>query len=89
MVLHGKFFSTPGQVLRADPYGLRTMLRQTLSKAQAAYDDSVQADLAKVIEDLRLRPYRRDQCMSVMRRPRYPRPCCGRGSGRSYVDGHP
>jgi hypothetical protein len=45
----------------------RPLLRQAVDKASAAYGDSVQADLVKAIEDLRLRPHRLDTCMAAMR----------------------
>jgi hypothetical protein len=44
----------------------KPLLRQAVEKASAAYGDSVQADLAKAIEDLRLRPHRLDTCMAAM-----------------------
>ncbi len=45
----------------------KALLRRAIAKAQAAYGDSIEADLVKAIEDLRLRPYRLDHCMSAMR----------------------
>jgi hypothetical protein len=44
----------------------KPLLRQALSKAEAAYGDSVQADLTKATKDLRLRPHRLDLCMAAM-----------------------
>jgi Nucleotidyl transferase AbiEii toxin, Type IV TA system len=43
------------------------LLQQAINKAQVAYGDSVQSDLAKAIEDLRQRPHRLDRCMLDMR----------------------
>jgi hypothetical protein len=51
----------------------RPLLRQAVDKASAAYGDSVQADLAKAIEDLRLRPHRLDTCMAAMRMSTVPK----------------
>jgi hypothetical protein len=51
----------------------KAVLRQALAKAHAAYGDSVQADLDKAIEDLRLRPHRLDLCMAAMRMTTVPK----------------
>ena len=45
----------------------KPLLRQAIQKAAAAYGDSVQADLAKAIQNLRERPHRLDHCMQAMR----------------------
>ena len=45
----------------------KKLLQQAIGKAQVAYGDSVQSDLAKAIEDLRQRPHRLDRCMLDMR----------------------
>lgn len=44
----------------------RPLLRQAITKAAAAYGDSVQADLVKAIADLRARPHRLDGCMQAL-----------------------
>jgi hypothetical protein len=44
----------------------KALLKQALAKAQGAYGDSVSADLARAVEDLRARPHRLDQCMQAM-----------------------
>lgn len=44
----------------------RPLMKQAMAKAQGAYGDSVAADLAKAVEDLRARPHRLDQCMQAM-----------------------
>lgn len=44
----------------------KALLKQALAKAQGAYGDSVAADLARAVEDLRTRPHRLDQCMQAM-----------------------
>jgi len=44
----------------------KKLLRRAIDKARAAYGDSVVADLAKAIENLRERPHRLDQCMKAM-----------------------
>ena len=41
----------------------RKLLQLAIAKAKAAYGDSVQADLAKAIQDLKERPHRLDRCM--------------------------
>jgi hypothetical protein len=45
----------------------KTLLRQAVSKASAAYGTSIEADLTKAIQSLRERPHRLDQCMQAMR----------------------
>ena len=45
----------------------KKLLHMAIDKAKAAYGDSVDADLAKAIQDLRDRPHRLDHCMQVMR----------------------
>ena len=45
----------------------KPLLRRAIQKAQVAYGDSVLADLAKAIQDLRERPHRLDHCMQAMR----------------------
>jgi Nucleotidyl transferase AbiEii toxin, Type IV TA system len=45
----------------------KKLLQLAIDKAKAAYGDSVDADLAKAIQDLRDRPHRLDHCMQVMR----------------------
>jgi hypothetical protein len=86
----------PLRELRADQYGLRTLLQaqgvaikfeivledlidlammsptkallaQAIHKAGATYGPSIHTDLAKAIDDLRLRPHRLDECMRAMR----------------------
>lgn len=44
----------------------RVLMKQAMAKAQAAYGDSVVADLSSAVEDLRARPHRLDQCMQAM-----------------------
>ncbi len=44
----------------------KKLMAQAMAKAQAAYGESVAADLAKAIENLRARPHRLDQCMQAM-----------------------
>lgn len=44
----------------------KKLMHKAMAKATAAYGDSVAADLAKAIEDLRARPHRLDQCMQAM-----------------------
>jgi hypothetical protein len=44
----------------------RALLQDAIEKAQAAYGDSVEKDLAGAIEDLRSRPHRLDRCMHAM-----------------------
>lgn len=44
----------------------RALLKRALAKAQGAYGDSVAADLASAVEDLRARPHRLDQCLRAM-----------------------
>ena len=44
----------------------KRLLRRAIDKARAAYGDSVVADLAKAIENLRERPHRLDHCMKAM-----------------------
>jgi hypothetical protein len=43
----------------------KALLRRAMAKAQGAYGDSVAADLANAVEDLRARPHRLDQCMQA------------------------
>ena len=51
----------------------KPLLRLAIEKAQAAYGAAVQTDLAKAIEDLRLRPHRLDSCMAAMRMTTVPK----------------
>lgn len=44
----------------------KPLLQQAIDKARVAYGDSVEADLAKAIADLRARPHRLDHCMQAM-----------------------
>jgi hypothetical protein len=44
----------------------RALMKRALAKAGEAYGDSVAADLAAAVEDLRVRPHRLDQCMRAM-----------------------
>jgi Nucleotidyl transferase AbiEii toxin, Type IV TA system len=44
----------------------KALMKQAMAKAQGAYGDSVAADLASAVEDLRARPHRLDQCMQAM-----------------------
>lgn len=44
----------------------KVLMKQAMAKAQGAYGDSVAADLARAVEDLRARPHRLDQCMRAM-----------------------
>lgn len=44
----------------------KAVMKQALAKAQGAYGDSVAADLASAVEDLRARPHRLDHCMQAM-----------------------
>lgn len=44
----------------------KALLKAAMAKAQAAYGDSVAADLAHAVEALRTRPHRLDQCMQAM-----------------------
>jgi hypothetical protein len=44
----------------------KALLKRALAKAEVAYGDSVAADLARAVEDLRVRPHRLDQCMQAM-----------------------
>ena len=44
----------------------KALMTQAMVKAQGAYGDSVAADLARAVEDLRARPHRLDQCMKAM-----------------------
>jgi len=44
----------------------KALMKQAMAKAQGAYGDSVAADLASAVEDLRARPHRLDQCMRAM-----------------------
>jgi hypothetical protein len=45
----------------------RPLLQRAITKAQLAYGDNVEADLAKAIQDLSERPHRLDRCMLDMR----------------------
>jgi len=45
----------------------KKLLQQAVAKAKGAYGDSVEADLAKAIHDLRERPHRLDRWMVDMR----------------------
>ena len=51
----------------------KELLQRAMAKATAAYGDSVQADLAKAIQDLRERPHRLDHCMQAMRMTTVPK----------------
>jgi Nucleotidyl transferase AbiEii toxin, Type IV TA system len=44
----------------------KALLQRAVAKAQGAYGDSVAADLASAVEDLRARPHRLDRCMQAM-----------------------
>jgi hypothetical protein len=44
----------------------KALMKQAMAKAQGAYGDSVAADLARAVEDLRVQPHRLDQCMQAM-----------------------
>ena len=44
----------------------KALLKRAIAKAGGAYGDSVAADLASAVEDLRARPHRLDQCMKAM-----------------------
>jgi hypothetical protein len=44
----------------------KQLMRQAMAKAMGAYGDSIAADLANAVEDLRARPHRLDQCMQAM-----------------------
>lgn len=44
----------------------KSLLKQAMAKAQGPYGDSVAADLASAVEDLRARPHRLDSCMQAM-----------------------
>lgn len=44
----------------------KALLKRAMAKAQGAYGDSVAADLASAVEDLRRRPHQLDQCMQAM-----------------------
>jgi Nucleotidyl transferase AbiEii toxin, Type IV TA system len=44
----------------------KALLERAMSKAHAAYGDSVAKDLAAAVEDLRARPHRLDRCMQAM-----------------------
>lgn len=44
----------------------KALMTQALAKAQGAYGDSVAADLAHAVDDLRARPHRLDRCMQAM-----------------------
>lgn len=51
----------------------KKLLKRAIEKAKDAYGDSVEAALAKAIEDLRLRPHRLDRCMEVMQMTALPK----------------
>lgn len=51
----------------------KKLLMQAIAKAREAYGDSVEADLAKAIEDLRGRPQRLEQCMRAMQMTTVPK----------------
>ena len=51
----------------------KQLLQRAVAKAQAAYGDSIEADLAKAIQDLRERPHRLDHCMQAMRMDAVPK----------------
>ena len=44
----------------------KKLMQNAIAKAKLAYGDSVEADLAQAIEDLRARPHRLDHCMQAM-----------------------
>jgi len=44
----------------------RPLLRAAIAKAAAAYGDSIEASLAKAVQDLRERPHRLDDCLSAL-----------------------
>ncbi len=44
----------------------KALIKKAIAKAQGAYGDSVADDLARAVEDLRVRPHRLDQCMQAM-----------------------
>lgn len=44
----------------------KDLMQKAMDKARSAYGDSVEADLAKAIENLRTRPHRLDECMRRM-----------------------
>jgi hypothetical protein len=44
----------------------KALIKQAMAKGQGAYGDSVAADLASAVEELRVRPHRLDQCMQAM-----------------------
>lgn len=44
----------------------KALMKLAMAKAQVAYGDSVAADLARAVEDLRARPHRLDACMKSM-----------------------
>ena len=44
----------------------KALMKQAMTKAQGAYGESVAADLASAVENLRERPHRLDQCMQAM-----------------------
>jgi hypothetical protein len=45
----------------------KALLQRALDKAKLAYGNSIEADLAKAIQQLRDRPQRLDQCMKAMK----------------------
>lgn len=51
----------------------KKLLKRAIEKAKEAYGDSVEAALAKAIEDLRVRPHRLDRCMEVMQMTTLPK----------------
>ncbi len=44
----------------------KALLKRAIAKAEGAYGDSVTADLARAVEDLRAQPHRLDQCMRAI-----------------------
>lgn len=51
----------------------KKLLRAAIDKARGAYGASIEADLAKAIENLRERPHRLDACMQAMRMTTVPK----------------
>ena len=45
----------------------KRLLRRAIDKAAGAYGASIEADLAKAVQDLRDRPHRLDHCMQALR----------------------
>ena len=44
----------------------KALMTRAMAKAESAYGNSVAADLASAVEELRTRPHRLDQCMKAM-----------------------